>query len=92
MPPACMIHTYDKDVEAVWNANIEEGVKVAKAAGAANPTYTIFAPSRSGPSTWRRIGRCGGLNPAAERADSGLGVVTRREGSAWHKRCAGSPA
>jgi len=34
MPLARMTHTYDKDVEAVWNANIEEGVKAAKGAGA----------------------------------------------------------
>src|SRR5262249_30032721 len=34
MPLARMVHTYDKDVEAVWNANLEEGVKIAKAAGA----------------------------------------------------------
>jgi choline dehydrogenase-like flavoprotein len=34
MPLARMIHSYDKDVEAVWNANLEEGVKIAEAAGA----------------------------------------------------------
>jgi len=34
MPLARMVHSYDKDVEAVWNANLEEGVKIAKAAGA----------------------------------------------------------
>jgi choline dehydrogenase-like flavoprotein len=34
MPLARIVHTYDKDVEAVWNANLEEGVKIARAAGA----------------------------------------------------------
>jgi choline dehydrogenase-like flavoprotein len=34
MPRARMVHTYDKDAEAVWNANFAEGVTIAKAAGA----------------------------------------------------------
>src|SRR5215475_5514246 len=34
MPLARLVHNYDKDVEAVWNANLEEGVKIAQAAGA----------------------------------------------------------
>jgi choline dehydrogenase-like flavoprotein len=34
MPLGRIVHNYDKDAEAVWNANFEEGVKVAKAAGA----------------------------------------------------------
>jgi choline dehydrogenase-like flavoprotein len=34
VPLARLLHNYDKDVEAVWNANLDEGVKVAKAAGA----------------------------------------------------------
>jgi len=27
MPLAKIIHSYDKDAEAVWNANFEEGLK-----------------------------------------------------------------
>jgi choline dehydrogenase-like flavoprotein len=34
MPLAKIIHSYDKDAEAVWNANFEEGLKIAKATGA----------------------------------------------------------
>jgi len=34
MPLGRIIHSYDKDAEAVWNANLEEGIRVAKAAGA----------------------------------------------------------
>src|SRR5260370_29971198 len=34
MPLAKIIHSYDKDAEAGWNANFEEGLRIAKAAGA----------------------------------------------------------
>src|SRR5262245_19394895 len=34
MPLARIIHSYDQDVVAVWNANFEEGLVIAKAAGA----------------------------------------------------------
>jgi len=34
MPLAKIIHNYDKDAEAVWNANFAEGLEIAKAAGA----------------------------------------------------------
>jgi choline dehydrogenase-like flavoprotein len=34
MPLAKIIHNYDKDAEAVWNANFAEGIEIAKAAGA----------------------------------------------------------
>src|SRR5260221_10032798 len=34
MPLGRIIHGYDQDVAAVWNANFEEGLKIAKAAGA----------------------------------------------------------
>ena len=34
MPLARIIHSYDKDVEGIWNANFEEGLRIAKAAGA----------------------------------------------------------
>jgi hypothetical protein len=34
MPLAKIIHSYDKDAEAVWNANFDEGLKIAKATGA----------------------------------------------------------
>src|SRR5262249_11339834 len=34
MPLAKIIHSYDQDVVAVWNANFEEGLRIAKAAGA----------------------------------------------------------
>lgn len=34
MPLARIIHSYDKDVEGVWNANFEEGLRIAKATGA----------------------------------------------------------
>jgi len=34
MPLAKIIHTYDKDAEAVWNANFAEGLEIAEAAGA----------------------------------------------------------
>ena len=34
MPLAKIIHSYDKDAEAVWNANFEEGLEVGRATGA----------------------------------------------------------
>jgi len=34
MPLAKIIHNYDKDAEAVWNANLAEGLEIAKAANA----------------------------------------------------------
>ncbi len=34
MPLAKIIHSYDQDVVAVWNANFDEGLRIAKAAGA----------------------------------------------------------
>ena len=34
MPLAKIIHNYDKDAEAVWDANFAEGLEIAKAAGA----------------------------------------------------------
>jgi choline dehydrogenase-like flavoprotein len=34
MPLGKLTHTYDPDAVALWNANLEDGVKVAKAAGA----------------------------------------------------------
>jgi len=34
MPLAKIVHSYDDDAIGVWNANFEEGLKVAKAAGA----------------------------------------------------------
>src|SRR5215831_17255828 len=34
MPLARIIHSYDQDAAALWNANFEEGLVVAKAAGA----------------------------------------------------------
>jgi choline dehydrogenase-like flavoprotein len=34
MPLAKIIHSYDKDAEAVWNANFEEGLKIGKATNA----------------------------------------------------------
>jgi choline dehydrogenase-like flavoprotein len=34
MPLGRIVHAYDKDAEAVWIANLEEGVTIAKAAGA----------------------------------------------------------
>ena len=34
MPLGKLIHTSDRDAVALWNANLEEGLKVAKAAGA----------------------------------------------------------
>jgi choline dehydrogenase-like flavoprotein len=34
MPLGRIIHSYDEDSAGVWNANFEEGLKVAKAAGA----------------------------------------------------------
>jgi choline dehydrogenase-like flavoprotein len=34
MPLAKIIHNYDKDAESVWNANFEEGLRIAKATGA----------------------------------------------------------
>ena len=34
MPLAKIIHNYNKDAEAVWNANFAEGIEIAKAAGA----------------------------------------------------------
>jgi choline dehydrogenase-like flavoprotein len=33
-PLAKVIHNYDQDAAALWNRNLEEGVKIAKAAGA----------------------------------------------------------
>ena len=34
MPLAKIIHSYDQDAAALWNANFEEGLTIAKAAGA----------------------------------------------------------
>jgi choline dehydrogenase-like flavoprotein len=34
MPLGKRIHSYDQDAVALWNANLEEGLKVAKAAAA----------------------------------------------------------
>jgi choline dehydrogenase-like flavoprotein len=34
MPLGKLIHSYDQDAVALWNANFEQGLKVAKAAGA----------------------------------------------------------
>jgi choline dehydrogenase-like flavoprotein len=34
MPLAKIIHSYDKDAEAVWDANFDEGLRIAKATGA----------------------------------------------------------
>ncbi len=34
MPLGRIIHSYDQDVAGVWNANFEEGLRIAKAAGA----------------------------------------------------------
>jgi choline dehydrogenase-like flavoprotein len=34
MPLGRLTHTYDQDAVALWNANLAEGLKVAKAAGA----------------------------------------------------------
>ena len=34
MPLGRIVHGYDQDVAALWNANFEEGLKIAKAAGA----------------------------------------------------------
>jgi choline dehydrogenase-like flavoprotein len=34
MPLAKIVHSYDQDAAALWNANFEEGLKIAKAAGA----------------------------------------------------------
>jgi choline dehydrogenase-like flavoprotein len=34
MPLAKLVHSYDQDAVALWNANLEEGLQVAKAAGA----------------------------------------------------------
>src|SRR5262249_14432206 len=34
MPFAKIVHSYDQDAAALWNANFEEGLKIAKATGA----------------------------------------------------------
>jgi choline dehydrogenase-like flavoprotein len=34
MPLARLLHSYDRDAVGVWNANFEEGLRIAKAAGA----------------------------------------------------------
>jgi len=34
MPLGKLIHSYDQDALALWNANLDEGLKVAKASGA----------------------------------------------------------
>jgi len=34
MPLAKIIHNYDKDAEAVWNANFDEGLEIAKVTNA----------------------------------------------------------
>jgi hypothetical protein len=33
MPPGRIIHSYDQDAVALWNANFDDGLKVAKATG-----------------------------------------------------------
>ena len=34
MPLGRIVHSYDQDAQALWNANFEEGLKIAKATGA----------------------------------------------------------
>jgi choline dehydrogenase-like flavoprotein len=34
MPLGRIVHSYDQDAQALWNANFEEGLKIARAAGA----------------------------------------------------------
>ena len=34
MPLGKLVHSFDEDAVALWNANLEEGLKIAKAAGA----------------------------------------------------------
>jgi choline dehydrogenase-like flavoprotein len=34
MPLAKIVHSYDQDAQALWNANFEEGLKIARATGA----------------------------------------------------------
>ena len=47
MPLARIIHTYDKDAEAVWNANFAEGLEIAKAAGAKDVWSALATCRRS---------------------------------------------
>jgi choline dehydrogenase-like flavoprotein len=63
MPLARIVHNYDKDAETVWNANFEEGVKVAKAAGAkevwspraAMPTIHLMGGTIMGTATGNSV-------------------------------------
>jgi choline dehydrogenase-like flavoprotein len=46
MPLARLIHTYDQDAVALWNANLEEGLKIAKASGAKEAWSARALPTR----------------------------------------------
>ena len=39
MPLAKIVHSFDQDAVALWNANFEEGLKIAKATGANEVWY-----------------------------------------------------
>ena len=65
MPLARIIHTYDKDAEAVWNPNFAEGLEIAKAAGAKDvwsargnmPTIHLMGGTIMGTDAWQLGGQ-----------------------------------
>ena len=46
MPLGKLIHSYDQDALALWNANLDEGLKVAKASGAREAWVSAAGRSR----------------------------------------------
>ena len=83
MPMARFIHSYDQDAIGVWNGNFEEGLKIAKAAGATEmwsargtmPTIHLMGGTIMGTAR-RQLGRQQ-LRPDARGAEP----LHRR---AWH--------
>ena len=58
MPLARIVHSFDQDAIALWNANFEEGLKIAKAAGAkevwSGARHDADDPSASAAPSWAR--------------------------------------
>ena len=53
MPLARLTHSFDDDAVALWNANFEQGVKIAKATKA-KEVWPGKGPVIDRPSAWRR--------------------------------------
>ena len=56
MPLGRLIHSYDQDAVALWNANLEEGQKAAKAAGAKEVWVGARRHTDDPPARWHHHG------------------------------------